>query len=151
MTAIGGQIDKKQMSLELGADEYMLLDDAITAKKGTFDIFINTASGKVDFTQLIGMLARDGALVQVGLPGGNASINLPLTVSRYVERLVQLIIQNATPAMPVAKDIQAINIGLLITTISQSGVSCMANGGAGPTQAEDRCNDGQSKENQLEP
>jgi D-arabinose 1-dehydrogenase-like Zn-dependent alcohol dehydrogenase len=80
VTAIGGQIDKKQMSLDLGANEYLLLDDAVATKKGTYDILINTASGKVDFTQLIGLLAPDGALVQVGLPGGNAAINLPLTV-----------------------------------------------------------------------
>lgn len=72
--------DKQDMSLKFGAHRYIqMLPDTPATLKGEFDIILNCASGAVAAGPLLGMLANDGSLIQVGIPGDRAQMVVPLT------------------------------------------------------------------------
>lgn len=79
VTAIDAFADKKEEALGLGASDFMTWDDAISGKAaGKFDLLLNCASAKVDAGKMLSLLSTDGTAVQVGIPGGNAQLTLPL-------------------------------------------------------------------------
>lgn len=63
-------LKKKEDGLKLGAKEYFATSDEKTFKdnKDKFDLIINTVSAGVDVNAFLGLLKRDGVLVNVGAP-----------------------------------------------------------------------------------
>ncbi|KAI8475504.1 MAG: chaperonin 10-like protein [Monoraphidium minutum] len=78
VTALARQADKSKEAKALRADEFMTTDDALAQRKNYFDIILNTASGAVDSSAVLAMLRADGVLIQCGIPGGGARIDVPL-------------------------------------------------------------------------
>jgi D-arabinose 1-dehydrogenase-like Zn-dependent alcohol dehydrogenase len=71
VTALARQADKAKEAKALHADLFLTTDEALAAKKGYFDIVLNTASGAVDDAAAVGMLRGDGVYIQVGVGGGD--------------------------------------------------------------------------------
>jgi uncharacterized zinc-type alcohol dehydrogenase-like protein len=71
VTVLSQSLKKQEDGLRLGADHYYATADPATfeALAGSFDLIINTVSAKVDIDAYLGLLAVDGALVNVGAPG----------------------------------------------------------------------------------
>lgn len=80
VTGIDVQPDKKEEVTRLGASEYLLFKDALESRKAHFDLILNSASASLDWAGIVGCLAPNGTLVQLGIPGGNALIQVPLQV-----------------------------------------------------------------------
>jgi uncharacterized zinc-type alcohol dehydrogenase-like protein len=74
------QPDKKEEVAKLGASEYLLFKDALESRKAHFDVILNSASASLDWAGIVGCLAPNGTLVQLGIPGGNALIQVRLQV-----------------------------------------------------------------------
>jgi uncharacterized zinc-type alcohol dehydrogenase-like protein len=70
VTVLSQSLRKKDDGLKLGADHYYATSDPETFEKlaRSFDLIINTVSVKIDLDNYLGLLAVDGALVNVGAP-----------------------------------------------------------------------------------
>lgn len=70
VTVLSQTMNKKEESLQLGADFYYATSDAATFTKlaGQFDLILNTVSANLDVDAYLSMLQVDGTLVNVGLP-----------------------------------------------------------------------------------
>lgn len=77
VTALGHTLSKEAEAKGFGASRYLNLEQA-KASKLKFDLIINCSSSSVSAAELMTMLANDGSLVQVGIPGGNAQITIGL-------------------------------------------------------------------------
>jgi uncharacterized zinc-type alcohol dehydrogenase-like protein len=70
VTVLSQSLRKQDDGLRLGADAYYATSDPETFKKlsSRFDLIINTVSAQVDVNAFLGLLATDGAMVNVGAP-----------------------------------------------------------------------------------
>jgi uncharacterized zinc-type alcohol dehydrogenase-like protein len=70
VTVLSRSLSKQADGRGLGADHYHATSDPATFAElaGRFDLIINTVSAKVDVDALLGLLAVDGVLVNVGAP-----------------------------------------------------------------------------------
>ncbi|MGN6405171.1 NAD(P)-dependent alcohol dehydrogenase [Sinomonas sp.] len=78
VTVLSRTLSKKDDGLRLGADHYFATEDATTFEelKNSFDLIVNTVSAPIDLAAYLGLLARNGTMVNVGAPAEP----LPLTV-----------------------------------------------------------------------
>ncbi|MFE6822259.1 NAD(P)-dependent alcohol dehydrogenase [Streptomyces sp. NPDC057690] len=78
VTVLSQSLGKQDDGLRLGADQYHATSDPQTFEKlaGTFDLVINTVSAKLDLDAYLGLLAVDGALVNVGAPAEPLAVNV---------------------------------------------------------------------------
>ncbi|HMJ36349.1 MAG TPA: NAD(P)-dependent alcohol dehydrogenase [Baekduia sp.] len=78
VTVLSQSLRKKDDGLRLGADHYHATSDPSTFEElaGRFDLIINTVSAKVDINAFLGLLAVDGALVNVGAPAEALPVNV---------------------------------------------------------------------------
>ncbi len=70
VTVLSQTLSKQDDGLRMGATAYYATSDPRTFDElaGRFDLIINTVSAAIDINGLIGILATDGALVNVGAP-----------------------------------------------------------------------------------
>jgi uncharacterized zinc-type alcohol dehydrogenase-like protein len=78
VTVLSQSLKKQEDGLRLGADEYYATSDPDTFEHlaGRFDLIVNTVSAKIDVDAYLGLLAVDGALVNVGAPAEPLSLNV---------------------------------------------------------------------------
>ncbi|KHL02919.1 NAD(P)-dependent alcohol dehydrogenase [Sinomonas humi] len=78
VTVLSRSLSKKDDGLRLGADHYFATEDAKTFEelKNSFDLIVNTVSAPIDLAAYLGLLRRNGTMVNVGAPAEP----LPLTV-----------------------------------------------------------------------
>ena len=78
VTVLSRSLSKKDDGLRLGADHYHATEDATTFEelKNSFDLIVNTVSAPIDLAAYLGLLRRNGTMVNVGAPAEP----LPLTV-----------------------------------------------------------------------
>ncbi|MEU9880900.1 NAD(P)-dependent alcohol dehydrogenase [Streptomyces phaeochromogenes] len=71
-------LKKMDDGLRLGADHYHATSDPATFEQlaGTFDLIVNTVSAKLDLDAYLGLLAVNGALVNVGAPAEPLSLHV---------------------------------------------------------------------------
>ncbi|EFJ44164.1 hypothetical protein VOLCADRAFT_118856, partial [Volvox carteri f. nagariensis] len=76
VTALDISPDKAAESQQLGAHAFHTWGSAIgeVGLQGHFDVLLNCASANISTTQLMSLLKNGGTLVQVGIPGGGASM-----------------------------------------------------------------------------
>lgn len=69
VTAISTSPNKEKMAREIGADNFVISSDPESMKTvaKSLDLILNTVSAPHDLTALIGLLARDGTVVQLGV------------------------------------------------------------------------------------
>jgi uncharacterized zinc-type alcohol dehydrogenase-like protein len=67
---------KRDDALRLGADEYLIVTDAstFTDLANSFDLIISTVPANVDLDAYLGLLARDGTFVNLGVPDKPLSV-----------------------------------------------------------------------------
>src|SRR5206468_10198900 len=77
VTVLSQSLKKQEDGLKLGAKDYYATSDPATfsALAETFDLIINTVSAQVDVDGYLGLLAVNGALVNVGAPPAPLSVN----------------------------------------------------------------------------
>lgn len=77
VTVLSQSLKKQEDGLRLGADHYYATADPATFETlaGSFDLIINTVSAVLDLNAYLGLLAVDGALVNVGAPPEPLSLN----------------------------------------------------------------------------
>lgn len=70
-TVFSHSISKQGDATTLGADHFVLSSDheELASRRGTFDLIINTVSADISLAPYFELLAVDGVLVIVGLPG----------------------------------------------------------------------------------
>ena len=70
VTVLSQSLKKMEDGLRLGADEYYATSDNDTFKalRGKFDLILNTVSANLDLGAYLGLLKRDGTLVELGMP-----------------------------------------------------------------------------------
>ncbi|PPG69454.1 NAD(P)-dependent alcohol dehydrogenase [Rathayibacter rathayi] len=70
VTVLSQTLSKKEDGLRLGADRYYATKDESTFAdlKNTFDLIINTVSAPLDLDAYLGLLRRNGTMVNVGAP-----------------------------------------------------------------------------------
>ncbi|GLC63995.1 hypothetical protein PLESTF_000107000 [Pleodorina starrii] len=81
VTALDISPDKEEESRQLGAHSFRTWGSATGAEEGLqghFDVILNCASANIPTGQLLSLLKNDGTLVQVGIPGGGATMSVPL-------------------------------------------------------------------------
>lgn len=78
VTVLSQSLKKMDDGLRLGADHYHATSDPATFEQlvGTFDLIVNTVSAKLDLDAHLGLLAVNGALVNVGAPAEPLSLNV---------------------------------------------------------------------------
>src|SRR3954465_13981694 len=78
VTVLSQSLKKQEDGLRLGADHYYATGDpeTFTLLAGSFDLILNTVSAKVDVDAYLGLLAVNGALVNVGAPAEPMSLNV---------------------------------------------------------------------------
>ena len=78
VTVLSQSLKKQEDGLRLGADEYFATSDPGTFEQlaSRFDLIINTVSAALDLDAYLGLLAVDGALVNVGAPAEPLSVNV---------------------------------------------------------------------------
>lgn len=78
VTVLSQSLKKQEDGLRLGADAYYATSDPATFDElaGRFDLIINTVSARIDVDAYLGLLAVDGALVNVGAPAEPLSVNV---------------------------------------------------------------------------
>ncbi|MGW2288067.1 NAD(P)-dependent alcohol dehydrogenase [Streptomyces phaeochromogenes] len=78
VTVLSQSLKKMDDGLRLGADHYHATSDPATFEQlvGTFDLIVNTVSAKLDLDAYLGLLAVNGALVNVGAPAEPLSLNV---------------------------------------------------------------------------
>merc|ERR1712183_1052705 len=69
VTAISTSPHKETVAREIGADNFVLSNklESMAAAAKSLDLVLNTVSADHDLTALIGLLARDGTIVQLGV------------------------------------------------------------------------------------
>ena len=77
VTVLSQSLKKQEDGLRLGADRYFATSDpdTFTALRGEFDLIVNTVSAQLPIDSYLGLLAVDGALVNVGAPPEPLSVN----------------------------------------------------------------------------
>lgn len=77
VTVLSQSLKKQEDGLRLGADHYYATSDPDTFEHlaGSFDLIINTVSAHIDIAAHLGLLAVDGALVNVGAPAEPFSVH----------------------------------------------------------------------------
>ena len=70
VSVISQSLKKQEEGLRLGATHYYASSDPETFKaaRGQFDLIVNTVSAHIELDRYLGLLAFDGAFVDVGLP-----------------------------------------------------------------------------------
>lgn len=70
VTVLSQTLSKKEDGLRLGADHYFATKDEATFTElaNTFDLIINTVSAPLDLDAYLGLLRRNGTMVNVGAP-----------------------------------------------------------------------------------
>lgn len=70
VTVLSQSLKKMEDGLRLGADEYYATSDEDTFTKlaGQFDLILNTVSANLPLGAYLGLLKRDGTLVELGAP-----------------------------------------------------------------------------------
>ena len=70
VTVLSQSLKKMEDGLRLGASHYYATSDPDTFKKlsGSFDLILNTVSANLDMGAYLGLLGRDGTLVELGAP-----------------------------------------------------------------------------------
>jgi uncharacterized zinc-type alcohol dehydrogenase-like protein len=78
VTVLSQSLKKREDGLRLGADHYYATSDPDTFEhlSGQFDLIVNTVSAHIDVDAYLGLLAVDGALVNVGAPAEPLSLNV---------------------------------------------------------------------------
>jgi uncharacterized zinc-type alcohol dehydrogenase-like protein len=78
VTVLSQSLKKREDGLRLGADHYHATSDPDTFEQlaGRFDLIVNTVSASIDVDAYLGLLAVDGALVNVGAPAEPMSLNV---------------------------------------------------------------------------
>jgi uncharacterized zinc-type alcohol dehydrogenase-like protein len=78
VTVLSQSLEKKEDGLRFGATDYHATSDPKTFEKlaGTFDLIINTVSGKLNMDAYLSLLTLDGSLVHVGAPAERLSLNV---------------------------------------------------------------------------
>ncbi|WP_460072932.1 NAD(P)-dependent alcohol dehydrogenase [Streptomyces sp. YKOK-I1] len=78
VTVLSQSLKKLDDGLRLGADHYHATGDTATFGQlaGTFDLIINTVSAKLSLDAYFGLLAVNGTMVNVGVPGEPLSLNV---------------------------------------------------------------------------
>ena len=78
VTVISHTASKKSDALEMGADEFICTSDISILKEYSkkFDLILNTVSAEIDINPYLGLLALDGTLVVIGLPGKPYAVNV---------------------------------------------------------------------------
>ena len=78
VTVLSQSLKKQEDGLRLGADAYFATSDPATFEQlaSSFDLVINTVSAAIDVDAYLGLLAVDGALVNVGAPAEPLSVNV---------------------------------------------------------------------------
>jgi uncharacterized zinc-type alcohol dehydrogenase-like protein len=78
VTVLSQSLKKQEDGLRLGADDYYATSDPDTFEHlaGRFDLIVNTVSASIDLDAYLGLLAVDGALVNVGAPPEPLSLNV---------------------------------------------------------------------------
>jgi uncharacterized zinc-type alcohol dehydrogenase-like protein len=78
VTVLSQSLKKQEDGLRLGADDYYATTDpdTFTRLAGRFDLIVNTVSAGIDVDAYLGLLAVDGALVNVGAPAEPMSLNV---------------------------------------------------------------------------
>ena len=78
VTVLSQSLKKQEDGLRLGADHYFATSDRDTfeALESSFDLIINTVSAKIDVSAYLGLLAVNGAMVNVGAPAEPLSLNV---------------------------------------------------------------------------
>jgi uncharacterized zinc-type alcohol dehydrogenase-like protein len=77
VSVLSHSMSKEADAKRLGADQFYSTSDPKTFEKlsNYFDLIICTVSAKLDWNQYLGLLKRDGAMVVVGVPAEETSIN----------------------------------------------------------------------------
>ena len=70
VTVLSHSSKKQEDALHLGANDFYATSDSKIFEKlaRQFDFILNTVSAELDWNQYLNLLARDGAMVLVGLP-----------------------------------------------------------------------------------
>jgi uncharacterized zinc-type alcohol dehydrogenase-like protein len=78
VTVLSQSLKKQEDGLRLGADAYYATSDPDTFEQlaGRFDLIVNTVSASIALDAYLGLLAVDGALVNVGAPAEPLSLNV---------------------------------------------------------------------------
>jgi uncharacterized zinc-type alcohol dehydrogenase-like protein len=78
VTVLSQSLKKQEDGLRLGADDYYATTDpdTFTQLAGRFDLIVNTVSAGIDVDAYLGLLAVDGALVNVGAPAEPLPVNV---------------------------------------------------------------------------
>ena len=78
VTVLSQTLRKKEDGLRLGADHFFATSDPETFTKlaGGLDLIVNTVSANLDLDAYLGLLALDGAMVNVGLPENPSSFRM---------------------------------------------------------------------------
>lgn len=84
VTVLSQTLAKEQDGRRFGASDFRATSDQATFTEltGRFDLILNTVSAAVDVNAYLSLLAVDGALVTVGLPGGPASVEPGMLMGR---------------------------------------------------------------------
>ncbi|GIL91269.1 hypothetical protein Vretifemale_18834 [Volvox reticuliferus] len=90
VTALDISADKETESKQLGAHAFRTWNDAVgeAGLQGHFDLLLNCASANISTAQLLALLKNGGTLVQVGIPGGGATMTVPLQALVFGQKLV---------------------------------------------------------------
>jgi uncharacterized zinc-type alcohol dehydrogenase-like protein len=77
VSVLSQSLKKMDDGLRLGADHYYATsdEDTFTQLAATFDLIVNTVSAVVDLNAFLGMLRRDGVMVNVGAPPDPLALN----------------------------------------------------------------------------
>ncbi|MBS2939388.1 NAD(P)-dependent alcohol dehydrogenase [Nocardioides sp. J2M5] len=78
VTVLSQSLKKQEDGLRLGADHYHATSDEGTFETlaSSFDLIINTVSAKIDVSAYLGLLAVNGAMVNVGAPAEPLDVNV---------------------------------------------------------------------------
>lgn len=76
-------MEKEAECRDFGAHHFTVWDQLSPESLGDtkFDIILNCSPASIDFAKALSLLQTDGTLVQVGIPGGGALIQVPLQVT----------------------------------------------------------------------
>ncbi|WP_018549445.1 NAD(P)-dependent alcohol dehydrogenase [Streptomyces sp. LaPpAH-108] len=77
VTVLSRTLNKKDDGIALGADHYYATEDPAVFEQlaGRFDLILCTVSDALDFSAYLGLLAKDGTLVNVGAPADDITMN----------------------------------------------------------------------------
>ena len=84
VTVLSQTLGKKDDGLAMGADHYYATkdDETFSTLKNTFDLIVNTVSAPLELKKYLGLLARNGTMVNVGAPPEPLSVRVMSLISR---------------------------------------------------------------------